>query len=603
MKFSLKHRMLTLSLRSRLILYFIVAFILPFMIVMAVSYSIVYNINKQTAIQYSTQMIEQTSGKIDDFLLEAYKIGNMIAEDPSIQEPLRRPLDEDIAKQYSTDLTIDSKLNFTASSRNNFFGFYVVGANGAKYKSNYCSVRSGDLRETDWYKQIVESAKPVWFSTHVDSFAVETIGQSFVTVGLPIIDKASGKIAGVALVDVEERVVFNNIMVSKLGKTGFMFIEDSNKKVVSSSNDQITAENLPKIDLSDKDKIIYNWSPVKNKTGDRYIYSGRISPLTGWKFIGLIPTSELSKDSIVVGRIMIFMLIIICILGFVAVWEIAGSVANPVRKLIGLMKMAEEGDLSVEMNVRYNDEIGQLGKSFNIMIKKISNLMDKVYEEQKKLRKAELKALQAQINPHFLYNTLDSVIWMSRAKNNEDVIEMVTALAKLFRIGLSRGKDLISIKEEVEHVNSYLTIQHIRYRNKFSYEVIVPEELHEYKTVKLILQPIVENAIYHGVKNKREKGHISVTGRDCGEFIIFEVSDNGLGMNDEQLKLLKDMLENINSNKIKSLGVKNVSERIKMLFGCDFGLTFYSEYNKGTMVEIKIPKVLEVEDNAKGNVG
>ena len=603
LKIELARRFANMTLRSRLLTYFIVFFILPVVIIGIVSYTLSFNVIKDRAIQFSTQTVDQVVDEFDKLLLEANLAADMIANDPTIQEPLRFPLDRDIAKRYSMDLKIDTRLDFIKSYGREFFGFYVIGQNGGKYKSSYCSVKNDDLRDTDWYKEIVYSVGPVWFSTHEDSFAAETAGSIFISVGLPVKDKASGRVSGAVLVDIQVEKFMDIIKGSKLGKKGYMFVLDNNNNIILSPNDERVNVKIPDTSEIPAGSGELITSSFFDSSGERSILIYKTSALTGWKMVGVVPVNELTKDSYALGIIIAVMILIICILAVIAALYTAGSVAKPIRKLMLLMKRVEEGDLSVAMNVKYDDEIGKLGRSFNVMLEKIGSLMDRVYEEQKNLRKAELKALQAQINPHFLYNTLDSIIWMARANRNEDVVKMVTALTKLFRISISRGRDIISIQEEIDHIKSYLTIQQIRYKSKFDHELIVDEKLFRCKTLKLILQPIVENAIYHGIKEKRGQGLISIIVKEENGAVIFEVTDNGLGMKKEQVKALENTLMDSKGEKMDSYGVKNVDERIKIFFGSDYGLTFYSDYGVGTRVEIKIPKVMEVEDIVKSNLG
>jgi two-component system, sensor histidine kinase YesM len=599
----LKHRFASMTLRSRLLLYFVLVSIIPVLLIGVVSYTVSVNIVKEKAMQFSNQMIGQVTGEIDTLLLDAYKVSMMVAEEPTIQVVLRKPLNENIAQRYSTDLMMDTRLNFIQSSyRNEFFGFYVIGANGGKYKSNFYSVKEYELRDMDWYRKTINSNEPVWFSTHTGSYAVETIGERLISVGFPIIDKATGKKLGIVLIDMEEELL-SQTAGSRLGKTGYMVILDKNNRVISHPHKSLISQTILISEMAAKGMGSYVENSFETKTVGRAIVISKTSPVSGWKIIGVLPMSELTKDSRMVGYIIAGMLMIICFLALITAWAVAGSIANPIKKLMFLMRQVEEGNFSVTMKVKYDDEIGKLGKSFNVMIEEIGKLMDKVYQEQKELRKAELKALQAQINPHFLYNTLDSIIWMSRAKRNEDVISMVTALTKLFRIAISKGKDIITIQEEIEHIHSYLIIQQIRYKNKLSFRINVPDFLAKFETLKLILQPIVENAIYHGIKKKREPGMIEVTAREEKNHIIFEINDTGIGMTKEELLALENTLRNTQGEKMESYGLKNVDERIKIFFGPDCGLTFDSQYGVGTKVEIKIPKIPEVGENVKSSLG
>jgi two-component system sensor histidine kinase YesM len=242
------------------------------------------------------------------------------------------------------------------------------------------------------------------------------------------------------------------------------------------------------------------------------------------------------------------------------------------------------------------DEITELGMSFNIMIGKIKDLLDSKIKEQEDLKKAELRALQAQINPHFLYNTLDTIIWMAESKKTDEVIKIVSALSDFFRISLSKGMDWITIGEEVERIRSYLTIQKMRYRDILDFKIEVDENVSENTILKLILQPLVENALYHGIKNKRQGGTISVRAQRKGrDEILLEVEDNGIGFMPEKLAQLQAELKD-NSGDIKfesGFGLGNVNKRIRLYYGEPYGLSVQSEYMTGTCVTLVIPAKIE----------
>ena len=226
------------------------------------------------------------------------------------------------------------------------------------------------------------------------------------------------------------------------------------------------------------------------------------------------------------------------------------------------------------------------------MIFKIKELMKQIMKEQDQKRIIELKALQDQINPHFLYNTLDSIIWLAANRKNKAVLEMTSALAKLFRIGISKGDQIITIENEIEHITSYLTIQKMRYRDKFDYSINIDPEILQMKTVKLILQPIVENSIYHGIKNKRGNGHIEITGKKVESGIILEITDNGVGMTADQIEAL--LLPKKSNSHPSGIGMHNVNDRIKLYFGPKFGIECKSCPDKGTRISIYLPFIKDI---------
>ncbi len=280
----------------------------------------------------------------------------------------------------------------------------------------------------------------------------------------------------------------------------------------------------------------------------------------------------------------------------VAAWSLSRSIYTPIKKLHDVTTTITRNDLQALVTGDNVDEITELGMSFNIMIGKIKELLDSKIKEQEELKKAELRALQAQINPHFLYNTLDTIIWMAESKQTGQVVKIVSALSNFFRISLSKGMDWITIGEEVERVRNYLTIQKMRYRDILDYKIDVSEDVAENTILKLILQPLVENALYHGIKNKRQGGTISVRARRKNENeIMLEVEDDGIGFTPEKLKKLRAELEDDSGDiKLESgFGIGNVNRRIRLYYGKPYGLSIESEYASGTRVTLVIPAKVE----------
>ena len=276
-----------------------------------------------------------------------------------------------------------------------------------------------------------------------------------------------------------------------------------------------------------------------------------------------------------------------------AAWRISKGIYTPIKKLHDVTTTIARHDLEVLVTADNADEITELGLSFNSMVGKIRELLDAKVQEQKNLKKAELRALQAQINPHFLYNTLDTIIWMAEANRTAQVVDLVRALSRFFRITLSKGKDWITVREEIEHVASYLTIQKMRYRDILDYTIDVPDDALAGRMLKLTLQPLVENALYHGIKNKRSGGIITVRGRRvAGDRLLIEVEDNGIGITRERLAVLHALLaggDQASAAPESGYGLNNVSQRIKLYYGQEYGLTIASEHLAGTRVGLLIP--------------
>ncbi len=291
---------------------------------------------------------------------------------------------------------------------------------------------------------------------------------------------------------------------------------------------------------------------------------------------------------IIIGAIAVGLLVI-----FIS-YYISQSITRPVRELSKITEKVARGDLSVRADVDNGSEIGVLSESFNEMIDRVSRLLDQVRVEQESLRRAELELLQSQINPHFLYNTLDTIVWLAEAGDQARVVSMVGSLSKFFRTSLGQGKDKVTIKDELDHVRSYLEIQQVRYQDILDYSIDVPEELFNSPVPKITLQPLVENALYHGIKNKRGKGTITITGKSENKCIYIYIEDNGMGMTPERLEKVSEKMNDpglfrTEEDKGDVFGLSNVNERIKLKFGSRYGIHIDSVYGEGTTVTLLLP--------------
>ena len=284
-------------------------------------------------------------------------------------------------------------------------------------------------------------------------------------------------------------------------------------------------------------------------------------------------------------------LILILAGAFMISRKIVTGITEPIQKLCEAAEAAGSGDFQIRAQGEGLDEIAVLNASFNQMMEEIGNLVEDIRVEELNLRAAELRVLQEQINPHFLYNTLDNIIWLAESKDTEQVVKMVSALSSFFRTTLSKGREFISVREEGEHIRSYLEIQQFRYRDILEYDVSIPEELWEYQVIKLTLQPLVENALYHGIKKKRGKGHISVSAERYKDVLIFKVKDDGMGMDEARLEQVRGILDGsvVEEQQSGGFGLFNVNQRIQLHYGAEYGLKVQSTYGEGTEVWVRIP--------------
>ena len=295
---------------------------------------------------------------------------------------------------------------------------------------------------------------------------------------------------------------------------------------------------------------------------------------------------NINRNMIIISLILAAFLIAIATM---MVTIIPHSISKPIRYLSNITKEVAQGNLDVRAHMEHGADVKILADSLNVMIEKIQTLIDNVMLEQMRLREAELEILQMQINPHFLYNTLDTIVWLAEAGNKEAVVEMVQTLSDFFRSSLNSGKDIVSIESEIRHISSYLQIQRVRYQDILEYEISIPEEIKNCQIPKITLQPLVENALYHGIKYKRGKGKIVVTGWIQDHMCVLSVRDDGVGMTNERLHQVRGGLTTKIEDSNDFYGLYNVNERIRLKFGGEYGLRIDSVSQEGTAVDVWLP--------------
>lgn len=595
-----------MSLKPRLILFFVLLSAIPVLIVGIVTYLIFSNVVLNMAEENATNTIDLVCSDIDLLFEDASSLCELISNDLNMQGNLRRHFDS-IQEQYSTDLRGDMELASISTYKKDIFGLYVIGENGGEYKSNYSSFQVEDHSQTAWYKRIIHSNEAEWFTPHEGSFVVRTsITDRFISVGIPFIDKASGKKNGVVLADIHEDNIISRVRQG-LGQQGIILLLDENDNLLfsvsqegeplNSEKEQLVRTSVQKFFNSGKELSPGTSTLIPDK--DNLII---FRPLgrSNWRIVGVIDKSVFTQQNDSITRAVALILTVVVIISMLGAVSASESISRPLRTLSELMEQVEDGDMAVQMADLPEDEIGRLGKSFNHMVFRIQALIDQIYQEQSKLRHSELKALQSQIRPHFLYNTLDSVTWLLRLGKIDEAINMLTALSTLFRVSLSKGREIITIEEELKHVNSYLLIESVVYSKKFDYSVETDPDLGDCLIPKLILQPLVENAINHGMTSKRNRMHIHVSVLDDKNGIHMSVKDTGVGIPAQELELLRNRLQAYRSSQGNNsgYGLYNVAFRIPLFFGDEYGLEVDSTYGEGTEVQIFIPKLRGEKKNA-----
>lgn len=387
---------------------------------------------------------------------------------------------------------------------------------------------------------------------------------------------------GLVCIGIEEKVLSQNFDDTFMVNT--CIIDQNNRVLAAKSPDIIGTE----VETGKK----YDQKPGIEFEQGRYILTNTIGSYQ-WLLQAEIPVYHLLEDSL---RSIIFLLlfvIVFCALAVVVCVRITNDLYKPIRDIQKRMESFAEGDMSIRMNVEYDeDEFNTMARCFNKMVEDIEQLMETSKEEQEQMKQIELNALQSQIKPHFLYNTLECIHWQALMDGDKKVSNLVKALATYYRLCLSKGQDLVTLEQEIEHIRNYLIIQNTRYSDIVECEMDIPNEYYSLAIPKMTLQPLVENCIYHGIKVKEgNKGIISLKVREDNSCMVISVVDNGVGMSEEQIKQINETISVFDEK--YGYGIRNVHKRLEILYGIGYGLKYFKNEYGGTTVEIRLPKAKE----------
>lgn len=549
--------------------------------------------SEDQADENTLQMIHQVESNVDLYIHHLEDILYYISEDASAEQFMKA--DAAAGPSTADNSQIKQMMSMYAVRNKEVTGIMLVNQKGSYVSHEMDRLTRDSLTEESWYQDAIKKpgetliisnpiGRNVAASQNYSSYDVLSLVHA-------VQDPQTHEVLGVVLMDLRMdmlKSIFENL---KLGKSGFMYILDYKDQILYAPTNNIV--------YRIQSEMLHNgpqgsFTQIIKDQPYRILYND--SSTNNWKFIGVIPNDDYEK---VVTDIQLYTLIVTVLTLVVAVLlstYFTGTLIRPIRLLMSLMTNVKNGELNQRFVAKNNDEIGQLGNSFNHMLEEINNLINLVYVEQKKKREAELQVLQAQIKPHFLYNTLDTIQWMAQEYEADDIIEIIGALTNLFRIGLNKGYEWIPVRDEVKHAESYMIIQMSRYMDKLDIQFDIPEELHRYNVLKLILQPLIENAIYHGIKARTGKGTIIISAEKNMDSICFRIEDDGAGIPPEKLEELNQILRGEKQRSDQyGIGLFNVNERIQLTYGTTYGLQIFSELGKGTTIEVRHPLIQVVK--------
>ncbi len=496
------------------------------------------------------------------------------------------------------DSLVDAMELLYEENRDSLVSIAVFDERGGLVSATPLSALKGDARPADsgWFQAAMERMENFHFSTpHVQNLFDDPDYRYQWVVSLSRhvqLTRDGVTQSGVLLVDMGFGGIEQVCWDVELSNGGYLYLVDGDGELIYHPRQQLIyagvleENNLAAAQYRDGT----HWEEFQ---GQRRQVTVKTVGYTGWKLVGVVPGDSLTADSrqmFLFGlSLLLFSVFLLAFLNF----RISAHITDPIRRLEHSIKELEAGRQDVDIEEAGCYEVRRLSHSVRSMVSTMRHLMDDIIQQEAQKRQSELEVLQSQINPHFLYNTLDSVIWMTEAGRYEEAIQMVTSLARLFRISLSRGKNIIPLSDELEHARHYMNIQQIRYKNKFTTRITAQPDTQGLYTLKLIVQPILENAIYHGMASAEDDGLICVEARREGEDLIIDVTDNGLGMRPEVAASLLDEDRPQVRTSGSGIGVRNVHQRIRLTFGQAYGLTILSEPDEGTTVRIRLPALDE----------
>lgn len=564
-----------------------------------ISYQLSASSVRETAQDYTAELIRQVNANIQTYITSMENISMLALSNEDVRELVSEAGNNGTSsEELAREQRISAYFHSIIASRKDIASINVIGYNG-RFVSDREHVElnpSIRLEEQPWYKSAQEaSGRIVVSSSHVQHMFKDEYDW-VVSLSRELWSKDQTEPRGVLLVDLNFSVINDTLNNIDLSKRGYIFIVDEDGNIVYHPQQQLIYSNL-KSERIDEVLAKGSGSFTTDEGKTSRIYTIQDTGF-GWKIVGVSYVNELIGNKREMQLSMVTAGIFCLIVGLLLAVFISRNLSRPIKQLQEHMKKVEKGIFNIRVPIGNSREIASLARTFNLMVVKIEELMSQVVREQEIKRKSELTALQAQINPHFLYNTLDSIIWMAEGKKTDEVVLMTSALARLFRSSISRGQELVSIRTEIEHVANYLTIQKIRYKDKLDFHIDVDPDIYAYRTLKVLLQPLLENAIYHGIKNRIGTGTIQVTGGKRDGYIWLEVSDNGVGMEAEALRTILEPRRS--DRESKGVGVVNVHERIQLYFGKDYGLAYKSVPDEGTTVTVRIAAI---EGELAGGVG
>lgn len=591
----IKQKYLDLKIGLRIALFYFLVLIFSLSVSSYLYQKIYINIAQNKISEVSVQTLYSIKSNIDSLFNNINNNSKMILSDTDLQSLLRN------GNVYS-DLNTQSRVGLylyriiqAAPAISSVYIFDMSGNSYAVSEKNPVSFVLKSVKDAAWYDQVIKMRGAYLLKLNGGgAFAQDKTGNYISMIRL-IRDLDNTRNLGILVINISDRAfkeAYANITQNY--KTSITLWDENNEDIIrfDGSGDESTAITRPIIDKAEIESLLSksgdseNGYVSKKINKTEYLISYVKESKFKWKIVSIMPFTEVSNDTATMGLVGFVTILLNSILLFLGSIFISRLITVPIKKLLKSMNEVKNGVFK-EVNINEgNNEIGQLRDGYNVMIREIQNLIKSVIAEQRTIRKAELNVLQAQIKPHFLYNSLDSINSLALSGRIDDVCDLVDALGSYYRASVSKGKEVISLREEFDIVKNYLKIQKIRYGDMFSVEYNIDEKYLDNKILKLVLQPLVENALYHGIRATGESGSIFVSSEEYDGYIKICIEDDGVGMTSEEINgILSSKVGSAES----SFGLRGTIERLRIFYGDEDIFHIQSEKGKGTKITIMIP--------------
>ncbi|RAV22092.1 cache domain-containing sensor histidine kinase [Paenibacillus contaminans] len=586
-----------MKLQNKLIITYLAIAILPLALLGAFSYQRSSKVVLDKVCQTVLENLSQVNYSLAYFVKDIEQLSMYVYGNREIQEVLAKDRSRPLAEKYQDDKRINQLLDSFLGFKKWDINLYVLGENGDRYLTGELLPNQYDEYNVNWglFRKAQLAGGGVVWDTHysmkkTDDFGIVlSSGQMLKTI-------ETGKPLGYFVIDIMESALADKYNKAQIVPGGQVFLLDRNGYIVSGipSKRQVgTKLTEPYVERVLEGRKGYFTQRDGFSSPHMVIFD--TSEATGFKLVSIVPVTALTKESAGIRDLTVLIIAAGIVISCWLAYKLSVNITNPLRKLRSLMSRVEDGNLNVSFASKHDDEIGQLGRSFNAMLQQIKLLIDEVYKKQLMLQEAEIKAIHAQFNPHFLYNALDSINWMARLHKLDDISRTAVSLGELLRFSIRKGNHFIPIGEDMQQIHNYLVIQKMRYRDKFEVFVDIDPEMEKLYTLKLLLQPLVENAITHGLETKRGKGKLNITGRKLEDRVRFVISDDGTGMPPEVLQSMKLGRYSASSERTTGLGLENLQKRLQLYFGKNFLFEINSEQGRGTTISLEIPALTQAD--------